>query len=50
MLRSIKSRVHLLRIFYALDGMHIQSQYNFTLLIAVGIDAEDRILSFACGL
>src|SRR5258705_13745454 len=30
-----------------LDGTHTRSQYNLTLLIAVGIDAEDRILPFA---
>jgi hypothetical protein len=47
MLGSIRSRIHLLRPFYALDGTHTRSQYNLILLIAVGIDAEDRILPFA---
>jgi hypothetical protein len=47
MLRSIRSRIHFLRPFYALNGTHTRSQYNLTLLIAVGIDAEDRILPFA---
>jgi hypothetical protein len=50
MLGSIRSRIHLLRPFYALDGTHTRSQYNITLLIAVGIDAEDRILPFAWAL
>jgi MULE transposase domain len=50
MLGSIKSRIHLLRPFYALDGTHTRSQYNLTLLIAVGVDAEDRILPFAWAL
>jgi hypothetical protein len=44
MLGSIRSRIHYLRPFYALDGTHTRSEYNLTLLIAVGIDAEDRIL------
>jgi hypothetical protein len=50
MLGSIRSRLHFLRPFYALDGTHTRSQYNLTLLIAVGIDAEDRILPFAWAL
>jgi hypothetical protein len=50
MLGSIRSQIHLLRPFYALDGTHTRSQYNLTLLIAVGIDAEDRILPFAWAL
>ena len=50
MLGSIRSRIHFLRPFYALDGTHTRSQYNLTLLIAVGIDAEDRILPFAWAL
>jgi hypothetical protein len=44
MLGSIRSRIHFLRPFYALDGTHTRSQYNLTLLIAVRIDAEDCIL------
>ena len=47
MLGSIRSRIHFLRPFYALDGTHTRSQYNLILLIAVGINAEDRILPFA---
>ena len=47
---SIRSRIRFLRPFYALDGTHTRSQYNLTLLIAVGIDAEDRILPFASAL
>jgi hypothetical protein len=39
-----------LRPFYALDGTHTRSRYNLTLLIAVGIDAEDRILPLAFAL
>ena len=50
MLGSIRSRIHFLRPFYALDGIHTRSQYNLTLLIAVRIDAEDRILPFAWAL
>jgi hypothetical protein len=50
MLGPIRSRIQLLRPFYALDGTHTRSQYNLTLLIAVGIDAEDRILPFAWAL
>jgi hypothetical protein len=50
MLGSIRSRIHLLRPFYALDGTHTRSRYNLTLLIAVGIDSEDRILPFAWAL
>jgi MULE transposase domain len=50
MLGSIRSRIHYLRPFYALDGTHTRSEYNLTLLIAVGIDAEDRILPFAWAL
>jgi MULE transposase domain len=50
MLGSIRSRIDCLRPFYALDGTHTRSQYNLTLLIAVGIDAEDRILPFAWAL
>jgi hypothetical protein len=50
MLGSIGSRLHFLRHFHALDGTHTRSQYNLTLLIAVEIDAEDRILPFAWAL
>ena len=50
MLGPIRGRIHFLRPFYALDGTHTRSQYNLTLLIAVGIDAEDRILPFAWAL
>jgi hypothetical protein len=50
MLGSIRSRIQCLRPFYALDGTHTRSQYNLTLLIAVGIDAEDHILPFAWAL
>jgi hypothetical protein len=50
MLGSIRSRIHFLRPFYALDGTHTRSRYNLTLLIAVGIDSEDRVLPFAWAL
>ena len=50
MLGPIRSRLRCLRPFYALDGTHTRSQYNLTLLIAVGIDAENRILPFAWAL
>jgi MULE transposase domain/SWIM zinc finger len=50
MLGSIRSRLKTLRPFYALDGTHTRSQYNLTLLIAVGIDAEDHILPLAWAL
>jgi hypothetical protein len=47
MLRLIRSRIHFLRPFYTLDSTYTRSQYNLILLIAVGINAEDRILPFA---
>ena len=50
MLGSIRSKIRLLRPFYALDGTHTRSQYNLTLLIAVGIDAENHILPLAWAL
>jgi hypothetical protein len=50
MLGSIRSRIHLLRPSYAFYGMHARSKYNLTLLMAVGIDAEDYILPFAWAL
>ena len=50
MLGSIRSRIHFLQPFYAFDSIYTQSQYNLTLLIAVGIDTEDRILPFAWAL
>jgi hypothetical protein len=50
MLGSIKSRIHFLRPFYALDSIYTRLQYNLTLLIAVEIDAEDCILPFAWAL
>ena len=39
-----------LRPFYALDGTHTRSRYNLTLLLAVGIDAEDRAYPMAYAL
>ena len=39
-----------LRPFYALDGTHTRSRYNLTLLLAVGIDAEDRVHPLAYAL
>src|SRR3979490_637642 len=50
MLGPIRSTLNTLRPFYALDGTHTRSRYNITLLIAVGIDAEDRILPLAWAL
>jgi hypothetical protein len=50
MLGAIRSRIHLLWPFYTFDGIHTRSQYNLTLFIAVGIDAEDCILLFAWAL
>ena len=47
MLGSIRATLNTLRPFYALDGTHTRSRYDLTLLIAVGIDAEDRILPLA---
>jgi hypothetical protein len=49
-LGSTISMLRTLRPFYALDGTHTRSRYNLTLLIAVGIDAEDRILPLAWAL
>lgn len=50
MLGSTRATLHTLRPFYALDGTHTRSQYNLTLLIAVGIDGEDRVLPLAWAL
>ena len=47
MLGLIRSRIHFLQPFYALDGTYTRSKYNLILLIAVRIDAKDRILPFA---
>jgi hypothetical protein len=44
------SMLRTLRPFYDLDGTHTRSRYNLTLLIAVGIDAEDRTLPLAWAL
>jgi hypothetical protein len=50
MIGEIRTILQTLRPFYALDGTHTRSRYNLTLLIAVGIDAEDRILPLAFAL
>jgi hypothetical protein len=50
MLGSTRATVHTLRPFYALDGTHTRSRYNITLLLAVGIDAEDHVLPLAWAL
>ena len=50
MIGEIRTILPTLRPFYALDGTHTRSRYNLTLLIAVGIDAEDRILPLAFAL
>jgi hypothetical protein len=50
MLGSTRATLHTLRPFYALDGTHTRSRYNLTLLIAVGIDGEDRVLPLAWAL
>jgi hypothetical protein len=50
MLGSIRSTLGTLRPFYALDGTHTRSRYNLTLLLAVGIDAKDRVLPLAFAL
>jgi hypothetical protein len=50
MIGEIRTPLPTLRPFYALDGTHTRSQYNLTLLVAVGIDAEDRILPLAFAL
>jgi hypothetical protein len=42
--------LQIIRPLYALDGAHTRSRYNLTLLIAVGIDAEDYILPLAWAL
>jgi hypothetical protein len=46
-LGSLIHAVRYIRPFYALDGTHIRSKYNLTLLIAVGIDGEDHVLPLA---
>jgi MULE transposase domain len=50
MIGAVRANLPSLRPFYALDGTHTRSQYNLTLLITVGIDAEDRILPLAFAL
>jgi hypothetical protein len=50
MLGPINIGIQTLRPFYALDGTHTRSRYNLTLLIAVGIDAEDHVLPLAFAL
>jgi hypothetical protein len=50
MIGAIRAHLPTLRPFYALYGTHTRSQYNITLLIAVGLDAEDRILPSAFAL
>jgi hypothetical protein len=50
MLGSIRSTLGTLWPFYALDGTHTRSRYNLTLLLAVRIDAEDRVLPLAFAL
>jgi hypothetical protein len=50
MIGEIRTILPTLRPFYALDGTHTRSRYNLILLIAVGIDAEDRILPLAFAL
>jgi hypothetical protein len=50
MLGPIRATLSTLWPFYALDGTHTRSRYGLTLLIAVGIDAEDRILPLAWAL
>lgn len=42
--------IQTLRPFYAFDGTHTRSRYNLTLLIAVGVDAEDHVLPLAFAL
>jgi hypothetical protein len=50
MLGSIRATLYTLRPFYALDSTYTRSRYNITLLLAVGIDAEDNILPLAWAL
>jgi transposase-like protein len=50
MVGSIRSRIKKIRPFYGLDGTHSRSRYNLTLLIAVGIDAEEHVLPLAWAL
>ena len=49
MLGSIRSTLGTLRPFYASDGTHTRSPYNL-ILLAVGIDTEDRVLPVALAL
>jgi hypothetical protein len=44
------SMLYTLRTFYTLDSTHTRSRYNLTLLIAIGINTEDRILPLAWAL
>ena len=47
MFRAVKATLSCLRPFYALDSMHTRSRYNLTLLLTVGIDAEDHVYPLA---
>ena len=50
MFGAIRATLSCLRPFYALDGTHTRSRYNLTLLLAVGIDAEDHVYPLAYAL
>jgi hypothetical protein len=50
MLGAVRATLSCLRPFYALDGTHTRSRYNLTLLLAVGIDADDRVHPLAYAL
>lgn len=50
MFGPVRATLSCLRPFYALDGTHTRSRYNLTLLLAVGIDAEDRVHPLAYAL
>jgi hypothetical protein len=50
MFGSIRSTLSTLQPFYAFDGTHTRSRYRLTLLLAVGIDAEDRVIPLAFAL
>jgi hypothetical protein len=50
MFGPVRATLSCLQPFYALDGIYTRSRYNLTLLLAVGIDAEDRVHPFAYAL
>ena len=50
MLGAVRATLSYIQPFYAFDRTHTRSRYNLTLLLAVGIDAEDHVYPLAFAL